>query len=221
MPLPKKHPPSVPSPSAGTFASGQPVKISAGHDLVAFANAGFTATLIGTYRNGKTINYPAFLGIGYPLRFPDAVFQSVAPSAPDVNISWFEVPSDHRPFETPGKTGNSVIETSVALPHGTGAIIYTVPAGFKLRLLTMIVTGTAADTLNIDIQRHGNSAFIDNITAVAGLAIPAGGEVWIGCGPGNTIVLTTDIWLLAGDKLFGYTAANDGAADMVGLLEPL
>lgn len=110
--------------ASGTFSTGFPIPVPPNKMLVAFAKSGFSATLTGNYRDGKTtIAMPAFSGVGSSQRFSGHDFASVTPSAGDANIAWFTIPdAPVTPFDQPflgGLTGPNIVTVGNV---GSGAI---------------------------------------------------------------------------------------------------
>jgi len=127
---------------SGTFAAGVPIIIPPNRVLICFAASGFTATLTGNFRNGKTIAYPAFSGVGAAQRFSGSVFQSVTPSAADADIYWFTVPDGpFPPFDSfsGGVSGGLNV---------TGAVVaQSALASASLTSVDLLDAGTTPDEL--------------------------------------------------------------------------
>ncbi len=171
----RRNPPPPEPQGSGDFTAGAPVYVPKGRMLVCFANPAFAAVLTAEYHNGKTITYPTFQGVGFSQRFSSQMFHSVAPSAPDPNVTWFLVPDAQPPFESQGRLGTIKVSGVFDTDFGANTTFFTPdllpfnpPCIFRLYVMASVGTVFSVKQTNIGLSDTITVAMNSGNALVAG-----------------------------------------------------
>lgn len=111
---------------------------------------------------------------------------------------------------------------SVAVDFSSPKLLYTCPSGVRAFPTGFTYVGTEGDVVTLKVNRISGGANVsDFISAQDGYTIGSSGDMRVGQGPGNDVVIPPGLFLLPGDTIICSTTTHNGTMDFEIAQEPL